>query len=362
MPNGVYIYMEGDWKDPKVQKTVQQIEKNLSSKVTQLGTRNVPWFPSKISDIDLFSKSTLDAGVELSADHPGFQDAVYRKRREEIAFSAANYHGYQPIPLIEYTDVENKTWNIAYNELSQLFEEYACDEYQESLKALEDSKVYSPHQIPQLRYVSDFLKKTTGFTLRPVAGLISGRDFLNALAFRVFFSTQYIRHHSVPLYTPEPDVIHELLGHAPMLASPNFADFSQLIGIASLGATDEQIRLLSTVYWFSVEFGLIYQDNKLKAYGAGLLSSFGELQFATSPTNGKCEIREWNPFVASTTPYPITTYQPIYFAARSLEDVKSKVLEFCKSLQKPFSICYCPDTQIVVTDVLVNPTPVSLKL
>ncbi|KAF8822429.1 putative phenylalanine-4-hydroxylase [Cardiosporidium cionae] len=311
---------------------------------------------------------------ELNADHPGFHDAVYRKRREEIALLALNYHSQQPIPLVEYTDAENQTWSTAYNELSQLFDDYACDEYRESLKKLEESGVYSPSKIPQLRHISDFLKSTTGFTLRPVAGLISGRDFLNALAFRVFFSTQYIRHHSVPLYTPEPDVIHELIGHAPMLANPHFADFSQLIGLASLGATDEQILLLATVYWFSVEFGLIYQvqkhsgerghafsDNKLKAYGAGLLSSFGELQFATSPTNSKCEIREWNPYVASTTSYPITTYQPIYYAACSLEDVKVKMLEFCQSLQKPFSVCYCADTQSVYTDVKVNPVPVSLK-
>jgi phenylalanine-4-hydroxylase len=159
----------------------------------------------------------------------------------------------QQLPRIEYTPTEIETWKTVYNNLVPLYETHACREHRYVFPLLVRNCGYSPDAIPQLEDVSRFIKDCTGFTIRPVMGLLSSRDFLNGLAFRVFHSTQYIRHHSKPFYTPEPDVCHELLGHVPLYADSDFADFSQEIGLASLGATDEDLQKLATV---SENFGV----------------------------------------------------------------------------------------------------------
>ncbi|TMS35736.1 hypothetical protein L596_003067 [Steinernema carpocapsae] len=303
---------------------------------------SVPWFPKKISDIDQFANRVLSYGAELEADHPGFTDEVYRARRKEFADIAANYKHGEKIPRVDYTENEIGAWRTIYEELVNLYPKHACAEFNYIFPLLQQNCGYGPDNIPQLQDVSDFLKDCTGFILRPVAGLLSSRDFLAGLAFRVFHSTQYIRHHSTPKYTPEPDVCHELLGHAPLFADADFAQFSQEIGLASLGASDEMVEKLATLYWFTVEFGVCLQDGQRKAYGAGLLSSFGELQYSMSE---EPEVSPFDPSVTAVTKYPITKYQPRYFLAQSFADAKNKLTAWAATIIRPFQVRYNAYTQ-----------------
>lgn len=174
--------------------------------------------------------------------------------------------------------------------------------------------------------------------------MLSSRDFLAGLAFRVFHSTQYIRHDAKPMYTPEPDICHELLGHVPLFANKEFAEFSQEIGLASLGASDEDVERLATCYWFSIEYGLCRQHDGIKAYGAGLLSSFGELQYCLGE---KPEIKAFDPAVTGLQSYPVTKFQPIYFVADSFVSAKEQMREFAAKLKRPFQVRYNPYTQSV---------------
>lgn len=358
-----HVHFCGSWEDAVVQSCLKELkEKHVKSQIHRVAAPVVPWFPRKLADLDRFSKTIMDAGDDLESDHPGFTDQAYRVRRHEIAKIAKEYRSGQLVPRVEYTETELNTWNVVWDKLTSLYPTLACKEYNSALQQMIDAGIYGPRTIPQLQDLSDFMQKRTGFTFLPVTGLLSARDFLNALAFRVFYSTQYIRHHSVPMYTPEPDICHELLGHAPMFVDPDFADFTQYVGLASLGASDSEITRLASCYWFSVEFGLLFEGGAVKAYGAGILSSSGELKHATSPTNADISIQEWDPNEAALIQdYPITTMQPVYFAASSMKDAKDRMKKYCDKVQRPFNCLFDTTTQSVYTDVDVYTKPVGVR-
>jgi phenylalanine-4-hydroxylase len=251
--------------------------------------------------------------VELNPDHPGFRDPEYRARRNHIAQIALRYRAGTAIPDAPYTPEEHAVWREIWEALRPAHQANACREYLECVRRLD----LPTDRIPQLREVAAKVEAESRFRLEPVAGLVEPRVFLESLADGVFLSTQYIRHHSTPLYTPEPDVAHEIIGHAVTLASKRLAELNRLVGRAVRRTTStEAMERLARVYWFTIEFGVVREDGKLKAYGTGLLSSAGELE-----AMHRAELRPLDLDEASRQDFDPTDYQPLLFCADSFEEM-----------------------------------------
>ena len=258
--------------------------------------------------------------VPLDPDHPGFRDREYRARRNAIANIAMTYTPGSPIPAAPYTELEHGVWKAIWQALGPAHREHACAEYLGCIERL----AFDADRIPQLDEVSRKVEAISGFRLEPVAGLVEPRVFLESLARGVFLSTQYIRHHSTPLYTPEPDVAHEIIGHAVTLASTRLAELNRLFGEA-VTRTEERSELdrLARVYWFTIEFGVLRENGRLKAYGTGLLSSAGELS-----EMHKAKLRPLDINAAADHVYDPTHYQAELFCADSFDEMYETLKDF----------------------------------
>lgn len=257
------------------------------------------------------------AQVHLADDHPGANDPDYRRRRNEIAQAALSWEPGQPLPTVDYTDEEHAIWATVSRELRPKHETYAIRAFLEGKEALglpED-------HVPQLQEVSDRLSSLTGFRLHPAAGLVPLDVFYGSLADRVFHSTQYLRHGSTPLYTPEPDILHEIVGHGNLLASPEVAEVKRLAGEAARRCeTEAGLQFVADVFWFTIEFGVMHEHGELRCYGAGLLSSYGEIEEFRG-----AEIRPLDFHEMGTFDYDITHYQPVLFACDGMSELTERV-------------------------------------
>ncbi|MDQ3918263.1 MAG: phenylalanine 4-monooxygenase [Acidobacteriota bacterium] len=258
--------------------------------------------------------------VRLDPDHPGFRDPEYRARRNRIAQLALEHRSGTAPPDAPYTEEEHALWRTILGALDSAHRRHACAEYLEAARRLDLPR----ERIPQLREVSERVHAISGFRLEPVAGLVEPRVFLESLADGVFLCTQYIRHHSTPFYTPEPDVVHELLGHALTLASPRLAELNRLVGEAVRRTkTKDALERLARVYWFTIEFGVLREGGEVKAYGTGLLSSAGELEEMREARLRPLDLEE-----ASRAEYDPTRFQPVLFCAESFESMYAALKSF----------------------------------
>lgn len=215
-----------------------------------------------------------------------------------------------------YSDEDTETWQILFKRQTNLLRGRA------SLAILEGYEKLGlfPDKIPALRDLSHILETATGWKVARIPGLLHERDFFNLLANRIFPSTDYIRGRHELDYTPAPDLFHDIFGHMPMLTNPSFADFYQRFGQAALYAEGRDRVSLERYHWFIVEFGLIRQPEGYRIFGAGVLSSKGEVEHALSD---EVEVRSFSSKGVITQDYDVWHLQEILFAIDSFEALES---------------------------------------
>ncbi len=230
---------------------------------------------------DIYANPTDPDVLELEPVHPGINDAAYVARRHEL-FALCRHHRLENLgpPLIDYTGEEQRIWREVSPRLDELHVKHASRIYLDAKRALNISST----EIPQLRHLSDVVRQRTGMYLVPAEGPIAYRIFYTYIADGGFPVTQFIRHGSNPEYTPEPDMIHDCLGHVPPLLNRDYAALLRLIGQAAVcAASGDHVLALKRLSWFSIEFGLIEEAGETRVFGAGILSSMSEIPYSLSP-------------------------------------------------------------------------------
>jgi len=262
--------------------------------------------------------------VIFAEGHPGFRDTPYQEHRARIAESALRYTPGEPAPDIAYTEAEHETWRTVSAELAGKHREHACREFLEAAELIS----LRHDRLPQLSEVSERVGPLTGFTFTPAAGLVAQRDFYGSLAERRFQATQYIRHPSLPRFSPEPDMIHEVVGHGTHLSSHRWGALYELLGrtVRRL-ESDDAVSLVSRVFWFTIEYGLVLEGGRTKVCGASLLSSCGELEYFLG-----AQIRPFDVAAMGQQKYLVEKYQPVLFRAESFQHFEDFLSDFLTSV------------------------------
>lgn len=224
-----------------------------------------------------------------------------------------------------YNDVDQANWRFLYNRQTALLPGRACQAYLHGVELLD----MRADAIPALAELSHNMEMATGWKVARIPGLLHEKDFFYLLANRLFPSTDYIRQSNELDYTPAPDCFHDIFGHMPLLTNPAFADFYQLFGIAAGKAQGVQRNYMERLHWFTVEFGLIKDPAGRRIFGAGILSSKGEVEYSLSANGPK--VRPFDTATVSRQDYDVWHMQELLFELESFEDLVDKFQVFARA-------------------------------
>ncbi len=258
----------------------------------------------------------LPGSAGVGAAEPVVYGQSDRPPRGDYSRAAPDYTCAQN--YASYTPADHDTYRRLYERQAGMVPGLACNEFIQALPSLG-----AKDRIPHFGEVNVRLREATGWEVVAVPGLIPEVPFFTLLANRRFPVTDWIRTPAEFDYIVEPDVFHDLFGHVPLLFDPVFADHMQEYGKGGLKAHRlGACELLSRLYWYTIEFGLMRQPDGLRAYGAGILSSGGELRHAVSsplPRRPPLDVAR-----VMRTRYRIDSYQQTYFVIDSFQELFDK--------------------------------------
>lgn len=221
-----------------------------------------------------------------------------------------------------YTAEDFSVWKTLYNRQMDILSHEVSKEF---IMALDDIH-FADEKIPDFIEVNERLKNTTGWKIEVVPNLCPEQKFFECLAEQTFTSTCWLRTMDQLDYLEEPDMFHDVFGHMPLLTNTNYANFFTDFGRIALKYIDNPIaiQLLSRVYWYTIEFGLIEEENSVKIYGAGIISSNGETKHAIEKNTTKIN---FDIETLLNTPYRTDVIQDKYFVIKSFEHLYSSIAE-----------------------------------
>lgn len=251
----------------------------------------------------------------------------------------------------EYKEDDHAVWDFLFQRQKPILQNRACKEYLDSLNML---GILDSKGIPDMYRVSDMLEKKTRWKIVAVPGFIPAVTFLEHLSKRQFPVTWWIREREKLDYLQEPDIFHDLFGHVPMLAHPVFADYMQQWGLGALKANKlDADKLIERLYWFTVEFGLIRNDEGLRIYGAGIVSSSKESVYCLEsdvPNRLEFDLTR-----IMRSDYRIDDVQKTYFVIDSFEQLfEATKPDFTDLYSKVKSMPEIPDGQLDLHDKIIT--------
>ncbi|WP_067824572.1 amino acid hydroxylase [Nocardia inohanensis] len=240
--------------------------------------------------------------------------------RSERARTARACRPGQPLPEFRYSSDEDALWSRVFATLTEMHEQFGCAHY---LSAARQVRL-RPDGVPQLSQVSRTLGALTGFALAPAIGALAGRQFYGPLADGILHATPDVRPLTEQSFSPDPDIIHELVGHAVMLADPDFAELYRCFGRASNEADSDETRTaIARLFWFTLEVGVVAEQGEPRAYGAAILSSVSEMESFVH-----ADLREFRVPDILASGIDDSVCQPVLFVAESVEAMIDQVTAF----------------------------------